>query len=144
MSDTLLSSELAVVLAGDPVFLALIPHIHGEQSGEISARPSLVISGVFTPYGPRRLGMLDLEVKSRLADDPALALAGSGHAAQVDALQAKFFAAGAADALKALLVGRGKVELIEYGLAGPNPFDADETGDDLRTIIHLRVAWRIL
>lgn len=157
MNDALFSSELAAVLKLDAALVELIPHIHGEQSGEITDRPSLTIAGDFTPYLRHRKGTVELELRSRLDAEEEAAIANSGHQAQFNAVWNKLIGAlGANDlaartnraarkeAIKAALAVRGKVTLIEYGPAGgqdTQTITSDVDGDDLRTVLRLVVVW---
>lgn len=162
MNHILLAAELAGVLVDDAEVAVLftaapaavgeppVVNIYGEQSGFIvTARPSLVISGDYQAYGARRLGTLSLEVRSRIG-------AADNHAAAVETVWNKLLGAPGADyaatlasraavkaAVQAALLAAGKVELIEYGPA-PDVRSADAEGDDLRTILSLRVVWRFL
>jgi hypothetical protein len=157
MNDTTFARQLATALAADNELAAAFVspdsadvNIVGEQSAAIlTARPSITISGEYEPFGSRRKGTVSLELLGRLADS-------DGHAERFDALWEKLFgaqgatpeitrsnAAAAKAALKTTLAGMAVVELIEYGPAS-DAIDAGAEGDDLRTVLNLRVAWRFV
>jgi hypothetical protein len=155
MNDTLLALKLAAVLALNESLVALfstdepepVPHIFGQQSGEITARPSLTIFGEYEPYPRFRKGDLHCEIKSRMADAPqhdarviGLLEVLFGEEDPDDAVATAASLAAAKSALKAALAADG-VRLVDYGFA-PEGIQADAEGDDLRTIINLRVAWQ--
>lgn len=162
MNDTRLAQELAAVLAADAEFAALFTaapategeaaavNIYGAQSGFIvTARPSVIAAGEYEPFGVRRKGNLTLEVRSRIGQ-------AGNHPALFDALWNKLLGAPGADtaetlanrtaakaAIKSALAAAGNVAVMDYGPAS-DAILADAEGDDLRTILTLRVVWQHL
>ena len=126
MNDVLFAQELAAVLAGSgySALVALVPNILPVQAAEVTARPTIGISGEYQPYLQRRKGMVTLELRSRIGDETE---AGE-HQARFVALWAALFGAQGADeaatraalaaakaALQSAAADRGNVVLIEYG-----------------------------
>lgn len=163
MNDTLFPLELAAVLSADPYSAlaalftpaptddipAPVPSIFGQQAAAVATRPTLTISGVFDEYGTRRIGTLMLEVRSRLGDETTdrehqtrfLLLMTSLLGAQgADFATTQANQAAAKVALKAALAARGKVTVVDYGPA-QNAIEATVDGDDLRTVLSLRMAF---
>lgn len=151
MNDHLAAVEIAEVLKADADLLELIPHIFPEQSGAVTSRPSLSISGTFEPFGVRRRGELVFELRSRIADEEA---AGEdGHDGQFELLWAKLIGAEATTnagfqanlatakaAIATALAERGHIALIDYGPAR-DALAADADGEDLRTVLRLGFAF---
>lgn len=147
MNDTLLARELAVMLKADAGFLALLPQIHGEQSGFVCEPPSLILFGEYTPYTAARKGLFKLEVRSRMAN-------AGNHDERCRLVWNKFLGGPGADlaasrenraAAKAEIIAavnaQGNVTLLDYGAAAP-AWQTKAVNDDLVSILGLRVAWR--
>jgi hypothetical protein len=162
MNDLLFAQELAAVLASDDyaglrdLFRPspeVAPQIYAAQAAADLTRPTLTISGDFEAYGfARRKGSLAVEIRGRAGDETA----DDKHQVRFATLYAVLLGELGADAattlanrnaakaaLKAALAARGKVELADYGCAS-NAIDATADGDDLRTVLNLRVAWAFL
>lgn len=139
MNDLLLSQELAAVLAAS--YTLGIPTIHAAQAAASLTRPSLSITGAFTPYKETfRKGTLTLELRSRTGDETSEA----EHQSRFSALYAALFGADtisrpvAKATLIQALATRAAVNLLDYG---PKEITADLDGDDLRTEITLNAVW---
>ncbi|MEQ1862324.1 MAG: hypothetical protein ABMA13_20590 [Chthoniobacteraceae bacterium] len=154
LNDRLLIDELAAILRLDSRVAALIPHLHVAGSGEVTARPSLVLAGSFKTYRvTHRMGVVVFTLRSRVCDEEAAAVNVVGHQAQFDALHEKLLGGkgvttaatlaareAAKAALKLELLNRGKVSLIDYGLAPEGVRQLDAT-EDLRSTLSLAVCW---
>lgn len=170
MNDLILVQELASILAGDGYATLrdamrpatnpdgsesadpLPPNIFPAQAAANTSRPILVISGEYNNYGTNRMGTVNFELRGRIGDE-----ATGGHQSRFELLWAALFGALGADAgatranqtaaklaLKMALAGRGAVTVNDYGPAPANAVNADVDGEDLRTVLQVRVAWAFL
>jgi hypothetical protein len=161
VNEPLIATEFAAVLSTVAPLTALLVNaaaepgaISGAQSGDIVTRPLILVhAGEFTPYGPRRKGQIEIELRSRLGDESP---SPPNHAARFEALwtyllgapgatytesQANMAAAKAA--VIAALNARNNVELIDYTPA-PQAVVADAQDNDLRTALKLLMIFRFI
>lgn len=151
MNDLLFAQELAAVLATYEDLAPVAAQIHAAQSGSILARPTLTLSGTWTHYVHRRVGTLQLELRSRVGDETA-----GAHQSLFEALFVALFGEqgstravtfanqeAAKVALKSALSTRGKVAISDYGTT-PSPIEETTEGEDLVTTLSVGVAWEFL
>lgn len=165
MNDNLISSEIAAALTTFPEsvpsnqlplheFFTLVPNIAHAQSGCTTARPLLTISGKWREYGPRRLGVLSLELRSRSGDQDGTAE--NAHLAAVEKLSVALLGEAAATfadtlanraarvaVLKAKVLAQEKVEITFYA-PHEDFLDSDFDGEDYVTTMRLNMGWRFL
>lgn len=133
---------------------AAVPVIEPAQSGCTTARPLLTISGAWRNYGDRRLGMLTLELRSRMGEQEGggdnahqtafdtlfTALLGANGATRAESIANR---AAAVAVLQAALAAREKAEVAFYAPA-EEAVSADFDGEDYVTTLRLNMAWHFL
>ena len=161
MDEPIIATELAAVLKTVSPLMATLENAAGEagqiagsQSGDIVTRPAIIVhAGQFTPYGPRRKGEIEIEIRSRIGEQETDA---PSHGDRFDALWKYLFGdtgqdypttlanmAAAKVVVKGAVTSRGKIELIEYCPA-QQAVTADAQDNELRTVLKLLLIFRFL